>query len=86
MTAYADCVERVKVQDQRQIKKLYESYQAAEAVAELAITNAITTGDSSRLANVSAALNAAKIPLLQYLARFTRPPPSTINSQPSTPK
>lgn len=77
MQSYASLValDVIKVQDQRQVKKLYEDYQAAESVAEVSLLTAIRTGDASSLANFNAALRAAQTPLLTFLARFSTSPP-----------
>lgn len=75
MTIYAELValDRVPVRDQVQVAKLYADYQAAETIAETALIHALKTRDASRLASATSALNAAKLPLLKFLARFVRP-------------
>lgn len=79
MKGYAAAVAlgAVNTNDQARVRALYSHYQAAESVAEAAIIAAIKTGDSGSLAQTSAALTAAREPLLAYLARFNRPPPTT---------
>lgn len=72
----ADALGTVSTHDQIECRKLYTDYQAAEAVAEAAITTAIKTGDTGSLAATTAALNAASAPLLKFLARFTTSPPA----------
>lgn len=71
----ADALGLVSAHDQTEARKLYKDYQAAEAVAETAITTAIQSGDTGSLAATTAALNAASGPLLKFLARFTNAPP-----------
>jgi hypothetical protein len=91
MQGYATAVvlDLVKPDDQAKVRKLYEDYQAAVAVAETAITTAIKTGDAGSLAATSAALTAARDPLLAFLARIPRPPdarPQTQDPRPHTAK
>lgn len=73
--ATADALGLVSAADQTEFRKLYADYQAAESVAEVAIITAIKSKDAGSLAAASAALDAAKIPLLKFLARFTTSPP-----------
>lgn len=77
MQGYATAVvlELVSAADQAKVRKLYTDYQAAVVVAETAITHAIKTGDTGSLAATTAALTAARDPLLAFLARFTTSPP-----------
>lgn len=77
MQGYATAVvlDLVPADDQAKVRKLYGDYQAAVAVAEAAITHAIKTGDAGSLAATSAALTAARDPLLAFLARLTNSPP-----------
>lgn len=77
MTGYAQLVAlgQVSVPSQAQARKLYGEYQAAEAIAEASILAAVKTGDTSGLAKSEAALNAAKLPLLQFLSLLTTSPP-----------
>jgi hypothetical protein len=77
MTGYADLValDLVPVRDQVQVAKLYADYQAAESVAEAALVRAVKSKDAGSLASATAALDAAKLPLLKFLARFTKAPP-----------
>lgn len=77
MQSYADLVALGLVSERDQVKvgKLYADYQAAESVAETALLNALKTRDAGSLAAATAALDAAKLPLLQFLARFTTSPP-----------
>jgi hypothetical protein len=72
----ADALGLVSADEQAQVRKLYADYQAAESVAEVAIITAIKSKDAGSLAAAFAALDAAKIPLLQFLARFTTSPPT----------
>ena len=77
MQGYATAVvlDLVSDHDQAEVKKLYADYQAAEAVAETAITTALKTGDAGGLVAATSALDAAKLPLLKFVARFTTSPP-----------
>lgn len=83
MKGYAAAVAlgAVSTNDQARVRALYAHYQAAEAIAESAIIAAIKTGDAGSLAQTSAALTAAREPLLAYLARFNRPPLATPPTQ-----
>lgn len=77
MQGYATAVAlgAVPVDKQNDVRQLYAQYQTAESIAETAIVAAIKTGDASALEKTSAALIAARDPLLVFLARFNRPPP-----------
>ncbi len=73
MTGYAQWVKINKVSPLNQVKvrQLYIKYQAAEQVAESAILAAKRSGDVSGLQKSEAALNAAKLPLLELIALIT---------------
>lgn len=73
--AVAVALDAVSLDDQAKLKKIYADYQAAVALAETAITNAINSGDAGSLAAATAALDASKFQLLAFLARFTTSPP-----------
>ncbi len=77
MKAYADAVQigAVNAASQTQARELYRNYQGAESIAEAAIVSAIKTGDTSALNKASAALVAAREPLLLFLSRLTEAPP-----------
>lgn len=79
MQGYATAVALgvVSAHDQSAVRTLYADYQAAEALAETAITTAIKTGDAGGLASATAALDASKIKLLAFISRFTTAPPKS---------
>lgn len=71
----AVAMDRVPLDDQAKLLKIYADYQAAVTLAETAITNAIKSGDAGSLAAATAALDASKFQLLAFIARFTTSPP-----------
>lgn len=71
----AVALNRVSTSDQAQVRQLYENYQAAVELSELAITHALKSGDNSRLETARGFLDEAREPLLLFLARFTTSPP-----------
>lgn len=78
MQAYAAAVvlELVSVDDQAKVRTLYSHYQAAVIVAESAIAASLQSGDTGGLSQITAALTAARDPLLALLYGPAVPKPN----------